>query len=171
MLIIWPSSSIFLKSSQCFTNINSWYHLIHSPTTCFKFQLSHWACLSTVLTFVLVYAKHTISEHFLTSVLSVHIEVFKLASKPLLQPHFWCLRVAVCRLDSREFEGYRFYKCYVDQYTQRGRQYRVLHTYRTLQVTNEGFLLGQLIETACWRQVFILYISCLVCLFFLTGGR
>jgi len=24
--------------------------VIHSPTTCFKFQLSHWACLSTVTT-------------------------------------------------------------------------------------------------------------------------
>jgi len=69
--------------------------VIHSPTTCFKFQRSHWACLSSVPIFALVFAKHTISEHFPTSVLPVCIGVFHLASKPLLQPCFWCLRAAV----------------------------------------------------------------------------
>jgi len=88
--------------------------VIHSPTTCFKFQLSHWACLSTVTTFVFVFAKHTISEHFLTSVLPVCTGLFHLASKPLLQPCFGRLRVAVCRLDSREFGGCRLYRCYID---------------------------------------------------------
>ena len=113
-LTIWPSSSKFLKSSQCSTNITSWCHCNSQFNYMFQIQLSHWAYLSTVPTFVLVFAKHTISEHFLTSVPPVCTGLFHLASKPLSRPCFGCLRMAVCRLDSREFGGCRLHRCYID---------------------------------------------------------
>jgi hypothetical protein len=137
--------------------------VIHSPATYFKFQLSHWTCLSTFPTFVLVFPRHTVSEHFLSSVLPVCTGVFHLASKPLLQPRFRCFRMAVCRLDSLEFGGCRFHRCYIDHLNTMWQAYHVLHTYGTLQVTKEGFLLGQSIEKACWRQIFcMLFCSTLV---------
>jgi len=93
-------------------------------------------------------------------------------SKPLLQPDFGCLRMALCRLDSRELGGCRFYRCYID-HLHTVRQAAPCTPYiRTLQVTKERFLLGQSIENACWMQMFILYISCLVCLFsWQVGGK
>jgi len=48
------------------------------------------------------------------SVLPVCTGLFYLARKPLLQPHFGCLKATVWRLDSREFGDCRFYRCYID---------------------------------------------------------